>query len=149
MKFFPNHENAGQQDGAVSTDSPTSVFPGATSPGPQTAVVTTPAVPTITPSMPAVQNTNTAATIPSMPPSQPVVKVSHSTTLMCNHVKCTHSCSAVEAWEQFLRAAVVVMSCFFLKKKKKSSALYTKFLVTLPHHCLFVSSCVCVVYFDS
>lgn len=64
----------GQQDGAVPSDSPTSVFPGATSPGPQTAVVTTPAVPTITPSMPAVQNTNTVATIPSMPPSQPVVK---------------------------------------------------------------------------
>ncbi|XP_065100272.1 bromodomain-containing protein 3a isoform X2 [Paramisgurnus dabryanus] len=64
----------GQQDGAVPSDSPTSVFPGATSPGPQTAVVTTPAVPAITPSMPAVQNTNTVATIPSMPPSQPVVK---------------------------------------------------------------------------
>ncbi|XP_055036051.2 bromodomain-containing protein 3a isoform X2 [Misgurnus anguillicaudatus] len=64
----------GQQDGAAPSDSPTSVFPGATSPGPQTAVVTTPAVPTITPSMPAVQNTNTVATIPSMPPSQPVVK---------------------------------------------------------------------------
>lgn len=64
----------GQQDGAVPSDSPTSVFPGATSPGPQTAVVTTPPVPAITPSMPAVQNTNTVATIPSMPPSQPVVK---------------------------------------------------------------------------
>ncbi|KAK2872570.1 hypothetical protein Q8A67_022467 [Cirrhinus molitorella] len=63
----------GQQDGAVSSGSPTSVFPGATSPSPQTPVVSPAPVPTITPSLPAVQNTTTAM-IPSMPPSQPTVK---------------------------------------------------------------------------
>ncbi|XP_050949981.1 bromodomain-containing protein 3a isoform X2 [Labeo rohita] len=63
----------GQQDGAVSSGSPTSVFPGATSPSPQTPVVSPAPVPTITPSLPAVQNT-TPAMIPSMPPSQPTVK---------------------------------------------------------------------------
>ncbi|XP_005161205.1 bromodomain-containing protein 3a isoform X2 [Danio rerio] len=64
----------GQQDGAVSTGSPTSVFPGATSPSSQTAVVSPAPVPAITPSIPAVQNTTAAAVIPSMPPSQPTVK---------------------------------------------------------------------------
>ncbi|XP_042634796.1 bromodomain-containing protein 3-like isoform X3 [Cyprinus carpio] len=64
----------GQQDGAVSSGSPTSVFPGATSPSSQTAVVSPAPVPTITPSLPAVQNTTTPAMIPGMPPSQPNLK---------------------------------------------------------------------------
>ncbi|KAA0719952.1 Bromodomain-containing protein 2 [Triplophysa tibetana] len=64
----------GQEDGAVSSGSPTSVFPGAASPSSQTAVVSTPPAPTITPNMPAVQNTTPTATIPGIPPSQPVVK---------------------------------------------------------------------------
>ncbi|XP_052444337.1 bromodomain-containing protein 3a isoform X2 [Carassius gibelio] len=64
----------GQQDGAVSSGSPTSVFPGATSPSSQTAVVSPAPVPTITPSLPALQNTTTAAVIPGMPPSQPTIK---------------------------------------------------------------------------
>ncbi|XP_073680260.1 bromodomain-containing protein 3a isoform X5 [Garra rufa] len=63
----------GQQDGAVSSGSPTSVFPAATSPSPQTPVVSPAPVPIITPSLPAVQNTTTAV-IPGMPPSQPTVK---------------------------------------------------------------------------
>ncbi|ROL47506.1 Bromodomain-containing protein 3 [Anabarilius grahami] len=64
----------GQQDVAVSSGSPTSVFPDATSPSSQTAVVSPAPVPTITPSLPAVQNTTAAAIIPSMPPSQPMSK---------------------------------------------------------------------------
>uniref|UniRef100_A0A671N7Y7 Bromodomain-containing protein 3-like n=1 Tax=Sinocyclocheilus anshuiensis TaxID=1608454 RepID=A0A671N7Y7_9TELE len=64
----------GQQDGAVSSGSPTSVSPGATSPSSQTAVVSPAPVPTITPSLPAVQNTTTAAMIPGMPLSQPNLK---------------------------------------------------------------------------
>ncbi|XP_056587358.1 bromodomain-containing protein 3a isoform X2 [Triplophysa dalaica] len=64
----------GQEDGAVSSGSPTSVFPGATSPSSPTAVVSTPPVPSIPPNMPAVQNTTPPATIPGIPPSQPVVK---------------------------------------------------------------------------
>ncbi|XP_067231810.1 bromodomain-containing protein 3a isoform X2 [Chanodichthys erythropterus] len=64
----------GQQDVAVSSGSPTSVFPGATSPSSQTAVVSPAPVPTITPSLPAVQNTTAAAMIPGMPPSQPMSK---------------------------------------------------------------------------
>uniref|UniRef100_A0A672SAG1 Bromodomain-containing protein 3-like n=1 Tax=Sinocyclocheilus grahami TaxID=75366 RepID=A0A672SAG1_SINGR len=63
-----------QQDGAVSSGSPTSVSPGATSPSSQTAVVSPAPVPTITPSLPAVQNTTTAAMIPGMPLSQPNLK---------------------------------------------------------------------------
>lgn len=65
----------GQQDVAVSSGSPTSVFPDATSPSSETAVASpspSPA-PTITPSLPAVQNTTAAAMIPAMPP-QPMVK---------------------------------------------------------------------------
>ncbi|XP_048021679.1 bromodomain-containing protein 3a isoform X2 [Megalobrama amblycephala] len=64
----------GQQDVAVSSGSPTSVFPGATSPSSQTAVVSPAPAPTITPSLPAVQNTTAAAMIPGMPPSQPMSK---------------------------------------------------------------------------
>ncbi|XP_058613378.1 bromodomain-containing protein 3a isoform X2 [Onychostoma macrolepis] len=64
----------GQQDGSVSSGSPTSVFPGAASPSSETAVVSPAPVPTITPSVPAVQNTTTAAVIPGMPPSQPTIK---------------------------------------------------------------------------
>uniref|UniRef100_A0A8C1J5B2 Bromodomain containing 3a n=1 Tax=Cyprinus carpio TaxID=7962 RepID=A0A8C1J5B2_CYPCA len=60
--------------GPVSSGSPTSVFPGATSPSSQTAVVSPAPVPTITPSLPAVQNTTTPAMIPGMPPSQPNLK---------------------------------------------------------------------------
>ncbi|XP_067278837.1 bromodomain-containing protein 3a isoform X4 [Pseudorasbora parva] len=64
----------GQPEVAVSSGSPTSVFPGATSPSLQTAVVSPAPAPTIATSLPAVQNTTAAAIIPSMPPSQPVVK---------------------------------------------------------------------------
>ncbi|XP_072517982.1 bromodomain-containing protein 3a isoform X2 [Salminus brasiliensis] len=64
----------GQQEGAVSSGSPPSAFPGATSPGPQTPVISSPAVPTITPSTPAVQNTTAASIMPGIPPSQPVIK---------------------------------------------------------------------------
>lgn len=64
----------GQLDGAVSSGSPTSVFPGATSPSSPTAVVSPALVPTITPSVSAVQNTTTAVVIPGMPPSQPSIK---------------------------------------------------------------------------
>ncbi|CAM4667207.1 unnamed protein product [Leuciscus chuanchicus] len=62
----------GQQDVSVSSGSPTSVFPDATSPSSETAVASP--APTITPSLPAVQNTTAAAMIPAMPPSQPMVK---------------------------------------------------------------------------
>ncbi|XP_026090822.1 bromodomain-containing protein 3-like isoform X4 [Carassius auratus] len=70
----PAGPDAGQQDGSVSSGSPTSVFPGATSPSSQTAVVSPAPVPIITPVLPAVQNTTTAAMIPGMPPSQPNLK---------------------------------------------------------------------------
>ncbi|XP_066501234.1 bromodomain-containing protein 3a isoform X3 [Hoplias malabaricus] len=63
----------GQQEGAVSSGSPTSAFPGATSPGPQTPVIS-PAVPTITANTPPVQNTTPASIMPGMPPSQPLIK---------------------------------------------------------------------------
>ncbi|XP_077088965.1 bromodomain-containing protein 3a isoform X13 [Siphateles boraxobius] len=64
----------GQQDVAVSSGSPTSVFPDATSPSSETAVASPAPAPTITPSLPAVQNTTAAAMIPAMAPSQPMVK---------------------------------------------------------------------------
>ncbi|KAI4888743.1 hypothetical protein NFI96_010444 [Prochilodus magdalenae] len=64
----------GPQEGAVSSGSPPSAFPGATSPSPQTPVISCPAVPTITPSTPIVQNTTAAPIMPAMPPSQPVIK---------------------------------------------------------------------------
>ncbi|XP_026859998.2 bromodomain-containing protein 3a isoform X1 [Electrophorus electricus] len=64
----------GQQEGAVSSGSPPSTFPVATPPGSQTTVISSPAVPTLTPSTPSVQNTTVAPIVPGMPPSQPVVK---------------------------------------------------------------------------
>ncbi|KAL7854049.1 hypothetical protein AOLI_G00208930 [Acnodon oligacanthus] len=64
----------GQQEGAVTSGSPPSTFPVATSPAPQTPVISPPAVPTITPSTPTVQNTTAASMMPGMPPSQPVIK---------------------------------------------------------------------------
>ncbi|XP_056124191.1 bromodomain-containing protein 3a isoform X4 [Rhinichthys klamathensis goyatoka] len=64
----------GQQDVAVSSGSPTSVFPDATSPSSETAVASPAPAPTLTPSLPAVQNTTAASVIPAMPPSQPMVK---------------------------------------------------------------------------
>ncbi|XP_051533599.1 bromodomain-containing protein 3-like isoform X4 [Myxocyprinus asiaticus] len=63
----------GQQDGSVSSGSPNSIVPGATSPSSQTAAISPPPVHAVTPSVPSVQNT-TASMIPSVPPSQPVVK---------------------------------------------------------------------------
>ncbi|KAG1943263.1 bromodomain-containing protein [Pimephales promelas] len=64
----------GQQDVAISSGSPTSVFPDATSPSSETAVASPAPAPTIAPSLPAVQNTTAASVIPTMPPSQPMVK---------------------------------------------------------------------------
>ncbi|XP_076852295.1 bromodomain-containing protein 3a isoform X2 [Brachyhypopomus gauderio] len=81
--------NAGQQEGAVSSGSPPSIFPVATPPGSQTPVISSPPVPPLTASTPSVQNTtatsimastpcvqNTTATsiMASVPSSQPVVK---------------------------------------------------------------------------
>ncbi|KAK1788444.1 hypothetical protein P4O66_016874, partial [Electrophorus voltai] len=68
-----------QQEGAVSSGSPPSTFPVVTPPGSQTTVISSPTVPTLTPSTPSVQNTTVAPIVPGMPPSQPVVKVSPDT----------------------------------------------------------------------
>ncbi|XP_051960949.1 bromodomain-containing protein 3-like isoform X2 [Xyrauchen texanus] len=64
----------GQQDGSVSSGSPNSNVPGATSPSSQTAAISPPPVHVVTPTMPSVQNTTTTSMIPSVPPSQPVFK---------------------------------------------------------------------------
>ncbi|KAB5549259.1 hypothetical protein PHYPO_G00065370 [Pangasianodon hypophthalmus] len=63
----------GQQEGTVTSGSPTSAFPGATSPSSQPPVISPP-VPAITPSTPAVQNTPSTPIMPGMPPSQPFGK---------------------------------------------------------------------------
>ncbi|XP_062868155.1 bromodomain-containing protein 3a [Trichomycterus rosablanca] len=62
-----------QEEGPV-TDSPPTVFPGATSPSSQTPVISSPTVPAVTPSTPSVQNPASAPLVPGMPPSQPIVK---------------------------------------------------------------------------
>ncbi|XP_060791441.1 bromodomain-containing protein 3a isoform X2 [Neoarius graeffei] len=64
---------AGQQEGTVTSGSPTSAFPGATSPGSQPPVIS-PAIPAVTPSTPTVQSTPTTPIMPGMPPSQPFGK---------------------------------------------------------------------------
>ncbi|XP_060746291.1 bromodomain-containing protein 3a isoform X2 [Tachysurus vachellii] len=63
----------GQQEGTVTSGSPTSAFPVATSPGSQPPVISPP-VPAVTPSTPTIQNTPATPIMPGLPPSQPFGK---------------------------------------------------------------------------
>ncbi|KAL2099563.1 hypothetical protein ACEWY4_003957 [Coilia grayii] len=64
----------GQQEAAVSSASPPSSFPGTTSPGSQTPVISSVPVGPITSNMPPTQNTQTTPMMPVGPPSQPFIK---------------------------------------------------------------------------
>ncbi|XP_041914257.1 bromodomain-containing protein 3a isoform X9 [Alosa sapidissima] len=64
----------GQQEAAVSSPSPPTSFPGTTSPGPQTPVISSVPVGSITANIPSTQNAQATPMMPVGPPSQPIVK---------------------------------------------------------------------------